>query len=461
MSRTPPEPASARQKTLDEVLRVVRGNRRGKPLQHLLFVGPRGAGKTTMLHAIAASIDAERTLHRDWIPLVLPEEAYCGIADLADLWTRLDEWLADRLGETATAAPDETAAQAAFLARLEAHGRRAVILLEGLGELFNALSDAGAEHRLRALLMDDDRVMLVASADRYVAAVASVDRPFFDFFRVFPLRNLERSEVFAALRSRATARGETAVLRAVEREPERIDVLRVLTGGEAWLVPAMHEVLRERPGGDPLGDLEHVLGTASPRFGDRLRALSVEQRRVFDRVARHFEPVTVGELAGVLRRPSNQVSTYLGRLVDAGVVEEASGGSGARKRYQVADRAFGLWYLARSSPAGRRRLARLVAIAATLFAVKKRRSHAGRAEADVEPAQRALAGATRSLLAAAKREAGALARSAEELAARDATGESAELCAVARAMADPAREDGLAPELRALAREARPRWLGP
>ncbi len=379
-----------RQRLLGDVLDVIASNRRGESPQHLLFIGARGTGKTMTVLAIAYSVERDPRLADEWVSVVLPEEVHYGVADLADFWLLACEQLFARLGDADVDAqvdalragdPESVEEQArdAFLARLDRAGRRAVVCVENLNEFFEQVSDDRQEHRLRAFLMEDDRVMLIGTATTWFDAVTNVDRPFFDFFRDLRLQRFDREEVFETLRRVAEVRGDQSVLEVLEREPERVDSLRVLTGGNPRLIKVVYRLLREGAFGDVRRDLERLLDDCTPYFKHRIEELSPEQRRVFDALAKKWDPVSVGDLEKVLRRPSNKLSVLLKRLCDQGFVEEAAGSKPKRKRYQVAERFYNIYYLMRFSRSGRQRLEWLSAYMRVVYTAEDYREWVGRA----------------------------------------------------------------------------------
>ena len=67
------------------MLRLIGEQPPGRPCQHVMLIGPRGMGKTTLglrfLHAIGDTPD----LAARWQPIAFYEESY-EIGDLADFW---------------------------------------------------------------------------------------------------------------------------------------------------------------------------------------------------------------------------------------------------------------------------------------------------------------------------------------------------------------------------------------
>ncbi|MCP5550070.1 MAG: tetratricopeptide repeat protein [Akkermansiaceae bacterium] len=362
----------ARRRQLETALRIVRENERGEPQQHLLVVGPRGMGKTMLLLALAYKLERDPDLGGEWLPVIFPEETY-GIGDLADFWLEATGHLLAAIGNEAEVEniealreenPEDIEEQARdlFLRHLAGAGKRALIVLENIDAFFGAVNDEGQQHRLRAFLMEDDRVMIAASSPSYFDETGKMDLPFYDFFRTIRLERFDRNEMIGMLEELAGVRADgAAVQRVIREEPGRIESLRVLTGGNPRLVKLIYRLLAEGGQGGAKRDLERLLEDCTPYFKHRIEEIrSTEERRAFDHVARHWDPVAVGDVAKALRRPSNKVSIYLGRLVDAGFLEEAPGSSPKRKAYQVAERFYNIYYLMRFSRSARRRLEWLV-----------------------------------------------------------------------------------------------------
>ncbi len=367
----------ARRKKLATALDIVRKNEIGQAPQHLLVLGPRGMGKTMFLLALAYSVQRDADLCRDWLPIIFPEETY-DIGDLADFWLSATAHLLEAanresaLHEIEKLRDDdpediESQAQALFLRFLSETGKRALVILENLDEFFRAVADEAAEHRLRAFLMESDRVMIAASSPTYFSATGKMDRSFYDFFRLMRLERFRRDEMIEVLTELAKLRQDTNVTQVIEEQPERLDSLRVLTGGNPRLVKMIYRLLNEGGMGSARQDLDRLLEDCTPYFKHRIEELASEERRVFDHVARHWDPVNVADIQRALRRPSNKVSIYLRRLVDRGFIEEAENSTPKRKAYQVAERFYNIYYLMRFSRSGKRRLAWLVQAMRVLY----------------------------------------------------------------------------------------------
>ncbi|MCP4688037.1 MAG: AAA family ATPase, partial [Desulfobacterales bacterium] len=325
------EEFTGRRELLEDLLECIRQNRPGEPQQHLLLVGPRGMGKSTTLYAAAYKVEDDPELRREWLPLVFSEENY-GIGDLADFWLEAIRVLEGALGLFGDLAeklleqnPDDLAdlAREEFLRLLEPAGRRVIFLLDNINEIFSAINDEAELHALRAFMMEDPRVMVIGSAASYFSDVTNLENPFYDFFRVFFLERFDQPEMERALRTMAERRKDKVVLNVLETRPERVHSLRIFTGGNPRLVKMVYRLLHEGAFGDVRQDLQRLLDECTPYFKHRIEGLTVPARRVFDAIARQWDPIPVKHLTVTLRKKSNYVSAQIKRLVSEGFVEEA------------------------------------------------------------------------------------------------------------------------------------------
>lgn len=365
-----------RKDLLARILDIIRHNTADRPQQHVMLLGPRGMGKTTLLCAIKHSIERDEALNAEWLPVLFQEESY-GIGDLADFWLESLRHLAAVLKQKPQAAerlldanPDDLAeqAEAAFLDLLATSGKRALLLIDNINDIFADIDDGHALHKLRALWMTDPRLMVVGAAPSYFDEITHVDQAFHDFFRIFTLERLSQGELETFLRGFAERQGDAAVLQIIEQAPERIAALRILTGGNPRLVKLGYRILRDGLDGDARRDMERLLDECTPFFKHRIDSLAKEARRAFDAIARRWDPVSVDDIRRELRKPSNYVSAQIKRLIDEGFIEAAGGGK--KKRYQVSERFYNVYYLMRYSREGRRRLRWLVGFMQTFYTKK-------------------------------------------------------------------------------------------
>lgn len=366
---------TARKTTLDRLVNVVRHNKPGHPPQHALVCGPRGMGKTTLLWAVAHTISLrEPELTKRWQPVPFDEESR-RIGDLADFWMEcIRQWEAasgsgaDSADRLLDLPPDriEDAARQAFLKLIDSSKKRALLLVDNVNEVFRNVDDREALHRLRAFLMDDDRVMLVGACVELSEDVTSVEKPFFDFFRTFELQPLSFEEVRDCLYALADSRDDAEARTIIDKREGGLRAIHLLTGGNPRLVKTFYRLLKDGLHRDIRVDLEKLLDEFTPYFKAIVDALSSQQQRIFDAVALAWNPVEVAHVARQTRLASNKVSAQLRGMVKSGHIAEVASRP-TKKSYMLADRFSNVHYLMRHGRAAKIRFDWFVVMVRLLF----------------------------------------------------------------------------------------------
>lgn len=371
---------TARRPLLARLLDIIRANDPGEPPQHILCVGPRGMGKTTLLCAIAATIKLhEPELAKQWQPVIFDEESR-RIGDLADFWLEcIRQWESEteptltrsqRIDALlAKPGPDiEDKAREVFLSLVDASGKRALLLIDNLNDIFIAVNDAESLMRLRSFLMSDPRVMIIGAATRWFSDVTGLDKPFFEFFRPFDLHALSLEEMRECLAGVATARGDQRVLDTLRDRPGSIEVLHILTGGNPRLIRTFYRLLNEGMNGELRLQLERLIDDYTPYHKAIIDALPGQQQRVLDAIALEWNPTDVGTVARATRLPSNQVSAQIKALTKAGLISEAANmGHSKKKAYLLTDRFSNIHYLMRHGRTGKTKMKWFVMMLRALF----------------------------------------------------------------------------------------------
>ena len=369
----------ARKDTLAEMLRLIREQTPGRPCQHMMLIGPRGMGKTTLGLRLLHEILETPELAADWQPVAFHEESY-GIGDLADFWlaalrhlTRAtdDPQWADR----AKALPKDekdTDRQAAYaLASLmdfcKTSGKRLLLFVENLDTVLEQLSDERQVHALRASLIERTDILLVGSANTVFEAIRSHGEPLYEFFRLFILKGLGPEETRRILAVLADGESKPEIMEALDREHGRLETMRRLTGGNPRLVVLACRILIESPLGSAFEDLERLIDEQTPYFKARIEELPVQARRVFHCLAEGWKPMQAREVADAAKLGSSHASAQLRQLIEKGYVREVPLPNAKRTLYEVGDRFYNIYYVLRFSRTGRDRLARLVAFLHDLF----------------------------------------------------------------------------------------------
>src|SRR5881397_1560961 len=98
---------------------------------------------------------------------------------------------------------------------------------------------------LREVLSHNDRLVFIGAASAPISAAYEYEGAFYDFFQVHELRGLNMEETRAVLLKLAELRRTPHVAEIVERDPGRIQALRVLTGGSPRVLVVLYQVLAQ------------------------------------------------------------------------------------------------------------------------------------------------------------------------------------------------------------------------
>ena len=369
----------ARRETLEEMLRLLREQTPSRPCQHMMLIGPRGMGKTTLGLRFLHAVEETPELAAIWQPVPFHEESY-GIGDLADFWlaalrhlsraTDNSEW-ADRADALARDQRDQERLAAYALAALvdhcQASGRRLILFVENLDGILRQLRNEREAHALRASLIERPEILLIGSANAVFDAIRSHAQPFYEFFRLVILEGIGPEETARLLETLAGREGRPDVPQALNLERGRLETLRRLTGGNPRLLVLACRMLIESPLGSAFEDLEQLIDEQTPYFKARIEELPIQARKVFHCLAEGWTPMLAKEVAGAAKLSSSHASAQLKQLVERGYAQEVRLPGTKRTRYEVGDRFYNIYYLLRFSRTNRRRLERFVAFLHDLF----------------------------------------------------------------------------------------------
>ena len=368
-----------RREELAEMLRLLGEQTPGRPCQHLMLIGPRGMGKTTLGLRFLQALGESPVLAPDWQPVAFYEENY-RIVGLADFWlaalfhlTRAtgDPRWADRAEALARNEGDMERIAAYALAALadfcHTAGKRLILFVENLDAIFHQFRNEREVHQLRATLIERPDILLLGSANAVFEAIRGHGEPFYEFFRLIMLEGLGEADSRRILEALAECEERPDVPEALDRDRGRLETIRRLTGGNPRLLVLACRMLIESPLGSAFEDLERLIDEQTPYFKARIEELPVQARKVFDCLAEGWRPMLAKEMAGAAKLTSSHVSAQLKQLVEKGYAREVRLPGAKRIRYEVSDRFYNIYYLLRFSRAGRERLERLVFFLHDLF----------------------------------------------------------------------------------------------
>ena len=323
----------------------------GDSNQHQIVIGPRGSGKTSLLLRVAAEVRRDADLAARFFPIVFAEESY-EVSTAGEFWleclARLAIQAPERedapnlhttLADLRTIHDDRTLGErclAALLDFADREGKRLVLMVENLNMMFRDMMDRDAGWRLRKILQNEPRIILLASATSRFDEIDHPDHALYDQFRVLTLRPLNTAECAALWETVAGQSRPTNTIRSLE----------ILTGGSPRLLAIVARFGTGLSFRELMDSLFDLVDDHTEYFKSHLESLPTQERRVYLALADIWKPALTKEVAERARLETSKCSAQLARLIERGVVR-LEGGSARRKQYYLSERMYNIYYLLR------------------------------------------------------------------------------------------------------------------
>ena len=361
----------AREHILDNSIESLRGSVGRKSKHHLLFIGPRGIGKTHLLSCIEDTVRSDETLSTSYVVVRFPEESNRTLS-FADFLIGLCEILKD-------AAEDEPL-WAELFARVQTEednarvvdtlvpeirqqnrqrNRTLLIMLENLGEIFTRqIRDKNDLASLRKFFMADNGCLLLATAPLHFDAITDVGQPFYDFFDIQILDNLTFEETVEVIRLNLRWEERTDILKNLKDMRPRLQALYRMTGGNPRLTMMLYEMIAHESVTKVQDQFHLLLDRISPFYQDRLSDLPPGQRALLECLASmRDQEKTPAAIAVRMRMSQQETSSLLKRLTDAHYLRSIQHPQDKRSRlYTIREGFFDIWLAMNLSRGARKRL---------------------------------------------------------------------------------------------------------
>ncbi|MFQ5771657.1 MAG: ATP-binding protein, partial [bacterium] len=161
---------------LEIILGILKENN-GPSNQHILLLGPRGIGKTTLARRVAAEIRKKPEYHANWHPIIFGEESY-QVGSPGEFWlealfhiaeqTQEERW--NNTYEELHSERDETRLRERALAQLmdfaDEKDKRLLLIVENLNMIVGQQFNRNSEDVwvIRHTLTNEPRIMLLGTA---------------------------------------------------------------------------------------------------------------------------------------------------------------------------------------------------------------------------------------------------------------------------------------------------------
>lgn len=341
-----------RQRDLEAILETVRENT-GASNQHLLILGPRGMGKTTLVNRAVAEIRRDAVLRECWYPILFDEESYT-VTSAGELWFQALVHLADQTQSreldmarrALQSLTDRDRLRDAALARLlefaDAQGKRLLLVFENIDMIFDEQMNDDDAWDVRHTLQNEPRIMALATSTTRLESFHDSDKPLYELFREHTLERLDLEE----------CRTVWHLVTGAELPQNQARPIQIFTGGNTRLVTILGTFAKDRSFRELMDDLVGLIDENTPYFKANVEALPKESRKIFVTLADLWSPATARQVADQMRGDIRAVSAQLGRLEQQGIVEVARRVD-KTMMYQVSERMYNLYRLLRSRGSAR------------------------------------------------------------------------------------------------------------
>ena len=315
--------------------------------QHQLITGARGSGKTLLVHRLAAEINQHDALCNRFYPLIFSEESY-QVSSAAEFWLESlfclgrqtgDEQLKEAYLELRSETDDQQLSGRALQRLLDfadSAGKVILLIVENLNMLFGDMANAEEGENIRQTLMNEPRLLLLATATNLFEGIDHPTTAMFEMFRIHELQPLDDEECNALWE-----------LNAGQKLPgEQIRPVRILTGGNPRMLALFARCGAKRPFRQLLDALVEAVDEHTEYFKSHLDTMAPIERKVYLALAELWSISSVREIALVARLDVNKTSAYLNRLLNRGIVVIEKQAK-RNKLYGLSEGSYSIYYLLR------------------------------------------------------------------------------------------------------------------
>lgn len=310
---------------------------------HLLFVGPRGSGKTHFVSLLVHRLDSDPDLRSLLDVAWLNEDETC--TGFLDLLIKIYEALAkrdpvrfgeERIDPVYEMKPTEGER---FLGRvlLEQIGKRApLIVVENLDLLFQSIGDEG-QKKLRAYLQEHPVFAIVATAQALVEDLTDRSGPFFGYFQTEHLKVLSLKDATDLLGKIAARNDDQELIRflATPKGRSRVRALHFLSGGNHRVFIVLSQFINRENIEQLVEPFRKMVDELTPYYQERVRSLPPLQRKIVEYLCKSSGTVPVKEIAKRMLATHQTVSKQLQELRGKRYVSSFS--QGRESLYEVSE----------------------------------------------------------------------------------------------------------------------------
>jgi DNA-binding transcriptional ArsR family regulator len=348
--------------TLKDILKEMDLKDDEEPKQHWMIIGPRGIGKSHLMALLYHEIKKDKRLDSCWIPLLFPEELR--IANTLQrflerisreiLLELKDNPICDELKlKIARVNEIKTSERTDSLFDLiswvyKISGKHIVVIAENFQQLFGKKLQRIEQKKLRAFLQTNDAILIISSATTIFDALHDHSHPFYNFFHIKKLMELDFDEMKILIAKLLSESGRADLAEKVESNDARLKALYSFTGGNPRMAVFMSDFLRAEIPSEMLGLMDNILDQLTPYFENIFSDIPDHLLDVINALSELEPAQSPKEIAEYLEVPQATMRNYLKKLKEAGYVRIAFS-KGKSNYYCLNEYLYRIWYQMRDS----------------------------------------------------------------------------------------------------------------
>ncbi|UTJ07820.1 NACHT domain-containing protein [Arcobacter roscoffensis] len=342
-----------REKVFEEIFKDIKASDYEVANQHFIIVGQRGQGKTTLLRKILIETKKDKNLSKFLIPVKFAEEQY-QIRSLSRLWEEVADYLQsmyedifpnilDDMEEFFEDEDYELKAFSYFEKHIKKENKKLLILVDNIDELIGKFSQK-EQRRFREILLTSSSFRIIGGSTKMLEQHYDYSKPFYEFFKIVKLKGFNSEESKKFLLSYANTEEKKKIKEVIENTPERLEVIRQLTGGVPRTLVMLFDIFLDEEG-TAFDDLLKILDEVTPLYKHRMDDLPDQLQEIVHTIAINWDGMYTKEIAKKTRMESKAISAQLKKLEKYEIIESES--IGKNKIYKIKERFFNIWYLMR------------------------------------------------------------------------------------------------------------------
>jgi len=293
---------------------------------HILFIGPRGSGKTHMVSMIVNRLRKKEELEDKMLIVWLGEDDI--VTNFLDLVLSILRYLAKEYGfslecleEAKGLKSDKVTAIMLECINEQLNGRKILLIKENLSDVFNGLKDMG-QKQFRAYLQEQKNMVVLATSQQIFKAINSRDAVFFGFFDIHYLKPLSVDDAMELIEKVSAYKGDEVLRRFVKTAQGRYRVraLHHLAGGNQRLYMDLLSFLTKESLNDLVSALSKLADDLTPYFQERIKSLAPQQGLIVQKLCEIEGAISVKDLANEMFIGERSVAKQLGDLKEKGYV---------------------------------------------------------------------------------------------------------------------------------------------